>query len=553
VIGGAHGGPSAVAFARQTNEDARIVLIEKEPHVTWVEANLRHHLEGKANLCESDWQKNDASFEREYDVSVMTNTLALSIDMDARAVNAQTGSLVKRIGFDRLVYAGGAISEPLPFDVPIDACVANFRNLYDLNAIKSALASGAKRAVVLGGGFYGIEAAQALCAQGTKVTLVEKRAQLMSRFSLLLGQAIKRDLEKLGVELIFQDEAVGLTMLEKSQMAISLRSGRVLETDLMISAIGSRPRSNLLAEAGAALLSDGSILVDAEMCTTLPGVYACGSAVSLPHVLLGERVWLPQPSMIERSAQVAGVNAAAFGRQKKDCVMPRPGAVILQVGPHWYGKTGLSHVEARLLFDDADLVTSTVHGLSAESWADGDELCVRLLLHKAQNRILGGEVFGQAGVARRLDILSILVSQGLSPEHLVNLDMAYSAVLGPAFDPLKEAGARAIRVISEDSRFLSTEELALWMAEQRRFTLIDVGMKPAISENSAEQLIEKLWVPLEDLRNRVSEFDAGKPIVLSSLSGKRALVAERILNQRGLKNVYQLEGGRKSWELVTAS
>jgi rhodanese-related sulfurtransferase len=272
------------------------------------------------------------------------------------------------------------------------------------------------------------------------------------------------------------------------------------------------------------------------MASSLPDIYACGSAVNIIQALSNERIWMPEPAIISRSANIAGFNAACDNPHDYEKVKPFCGTLVIQIGNNSFARTGLQDHQARMLFGDDNVLTTTVFKHST---------CVKLLVNKAHNIIIGGEVFGKNGILRRIDLIAIAVREGWSCEHLIDVDMAYKSKDILSFEPLKEAATRALLAVRDRSHLVSIEQLALWLAHKKNFHLVDVGKKPALAAN-----VQSLHMPLEHLRDRLDELPCDDPIVLYSHSGHRSYLAHMALKQRGLNNVYYLDGGIVSWKLM---
>ena len=541
VVGGAHGGPSAVARARQANENARIILVEQELFVTWVQASVKYYLSEDDTRIKVALSEQEKYFAKRYNVEIMTNTRAVCLDLDAKILLVEKNKRIERIAFDSMVFAGGAISKKLDIANLTGPRIAHFRNLLDISNIKKALSEGASNIAVVGCGFYGIEAALALRALGLKISIIEKKKRIMPYFSLAFSEAILAKIRQQDISIKLGTEII---TCEKSGLGFSLglSDNTQLDTDLVVTCIGITPRTSLLAEAGAALDPEGLIRVDDYMATTLPHVFACGSAVSVPQAITNERTWIPQPAIVLRTAHIAGLNAALDRQSDWDVLKPFCGTLITQIGDTLFARTGLQEHKARELLGDNQVFTTTVFGCEAESYEH--EICVKLLVDKANNRIIGGEVFGRQGVERRIDLLSVAVLESFTPDQLINLDMAYLANSGPAFDPLKDAAFRAKLAIKDNALIMNIDQLVLWLAHNKDFCLVDVGETPLISSH--------MHMPLESLRDRLGELPKDDtPIVLYSKSGHRSYLAQAALKQRGITNVYHLDGGITTWNLVS--
>lgn len=557
VIGGALGGPVAAARARGYDEDARILLLERHTHVSWVQADLRYHLEGKVHRL-ADLDKERASFfDRRHRIEVRTGCEAVGIDVDARRVlvrGVESGAN-ERIPFDAVIFSGGARVTWPDVDGLRERApgLTGFRNYDDLVGIRGALAGGAKKAVVLGCGHNGLDAACGLLAAGLEVEMLDRASRILPTLSLPASHAVARELRKQGVKLRLGDAVESVEVLSGSRRVLTLRSGAKVEADLVVVCTGMRPRTELLAEAGASLNPDGSVRVDAHMQTTLPRVFACGTAVSVPHAVTRAPVWNPNAALSTRTAQVAGRSAALFERGGKlESLSPVAGTEVMEVGDLRFARTGLSDGEARLAYGGDRVLVNTVHTWSSEAWigepGEHRELTVRLVVDKAQDRIVGGEVWGSVGVPRRADLLSAAVVEGWSPSRLATLDVAYTPAIGPALDPLNAAGSVAEQALAGEAWLIDAETLALKLARGEALTLLDVG--------KGDRGDRDLWpegtvhIPLEELRDRLDELPRELPVAVLSHTGRRGHLAARILKQRGYENVQNLDGGAISWRLM---
>ncbi|MFZ9888438.1 MAG: NAD(P)/FAD-dependent oxidoreductase, partial [Myxococcota bacterium] len=266
VIGGALGGPVAAARARGFDETARITLLERLPSVSWVQADLRYHLEGKVQRLDELDQERENFFERRHRIEVRTSVEALSLDVDARRVlvrDVESGS-TERLPFDAVIFSGGAqVTWPnIPgLDGRAEGCTG-FRNWNDLQGIRDAMAAGAKRAVVLGCGHNGLDAAEGLLAAGFDVTVVERGGRILPTLSVPASLAAAHALRARGVNLRLREAVTSVEVLPQGRRVLTLASGGKLEADLVVVCTGMAPRTRLLAEAGASLNPDGSVRTD---------------------------------------------------------------------------------------------------------------------------------------------------------------------------------------------------------------------------------------------------------------------------------------------------
>ncbi len=560
VIGGALGGPVAAARARGYDEDARILLLERHTHVSWVQADLRYHLEGRVHRLRELDQERATFFDRRHRIEVRTGCEAIGIDVDARRVLVRSADPsasggTDRIPFDAVIFSGGASVIWPDIDGLRERApgLTGFRNWDDLTRIREALAGGAKKAVVLGCGHNGLDAAEGLLAAGLEVEMLDRANRILPTLSLPASHAVASVLRRRGVKLRLGDAVTSVETLPGGRRALTLSSGQTVEADLVVVCTGMRPRTQLLAEAGASLNPDGSVRVDAHMQTTLPRVFACGTAVCIPHAVTRAAVWNPNAAISTRTAQVAGRSAALEGRGGElESLSPVAGTEVMEVGDMRFARTGLSDGEARSAYGSERVLVNTVHTWSSEAWIGEPgahrEISVRLVVDKERNLIVGGEVWGTDGVPRRTDILAAAVVEGWSPSRLSTLDVAYTPAIGPALDPVNAAGSIAQQALADEAWLIDAESLALKLARGEAITLVNVGK----ADRGDHDLWPKgtLQIPLEDLRDRVRELPKDRPVIVLSHTGRRGHLAARILKQRGYASVHNLDGGGISWRLM---
>ena len=542
VIGGAGGGPTAASRAREFDEDARIVLVEKKPHVSWVQAGLRHHLEGRVQRLQQLDEDRREFFASRHRIELRTNTEAVRIDPDSQRVVLRTGGQGQEaLRYDAVIFSGGAEVMPPPVAGLGGPRVTGFRTVDDLVAIQTAIQQGAKRAVVVGCGPFGVDAACGLRSAGLEVDVIERSDRILPAMSLLGARAAVLALARVGARVHLQEDIAQSTPLGAG-LRLSLKSGKSIDADLVVLTSGLRPRTQLLAEAGAALNSDGTVRVDAHMETTLPRVYACGTAISVTHAVTRRPLWLPQAAVATRSAQIAGHNAAVD--RPREALSPLAGTALYLVGEERFARTGLSESDARKALGDGNVIAVTIHGYAGEAWIGGDAMCVRLVVDRIAGVVVGGEVWGREGVPRRIDLIAAAVVNGWSPARVTDLDMAYAPMLGPSFDPIQIAGQVAAKTLTGEANPVGAEALALRVLKGE-VALLDVS-RPGTAGTWPPGTLQ---IPLEALREHLADLPRDKPLVVVSQTGQRGYLAWRILKQRGF-SASHLDGGALSYKLT---
>jgi len=532
VLGGAISGPAAAARARETDEHADIRLLERSRDVSYAACALAYHASGEVPSLEALNRERADFFWDVHRVKVETGTAVARIDARARVVVANG----RRVAYDALVYALGAESV-LPALPGLRGArnAFRFRTLADLEALLARTDRGGRRVAVLGGGFIGVEAADGLARRGCQVTLVEQGERILPAFSPGAAQLAADALRDLGVVVVEGARAARAARDGRDIRSLRLDRGRSLDVEAVVVAAGLAPRTGLLRRAGALLHADGSVAIDDRCATSLPGVFACGVCVSVPHAVTGRPAWLPQAAIADRTAQVAGACAAGGDAR----IGPAVGSAIVRAGEITLGRAGLTREEAAV-YAGAGAAVTLVHAPSRDPFFPGAaDMRVELIHHRGSGRILGAEVVSRSGADKRIDVLAAAILGGLTVEQLAGVDLAYAPPFSPARDPVNVAGGVAALSRAGLSESWSAEELA---TRRRRVTVVDVRGEPSSAEGT---LAGALRVPLRALRGRLARMPGG-PLVFVCDTGRLSYLATRIARQRGRAAAY-LSGGLAAW------
>jgi NADPH-dependent 2,4-dienoyl-CoA reductase/sulfur reductase-like enzyme/rhodanese-related sulfurtransferase len=532
VLGGAISGPTAAARARETDEDADVLLLERSAEVSYAACALAYHASGEVADLEALNRERGVFFWDVYRVRVQTGAAVAGIDPKARAVLVKGGS----VPYDSLVYALGAESVvPSIRGLQGARNAFRFRTLPDLRGLLARADRGPRRVAVLGGGFIGVEAADGLARRGCKVTLIERGARILPAFSPAASRAAADALRERGVTVLEGTEVVRAARGGAEIRTLQVRPGRTLAVEAVVVAVGLRPRTRMLARAGGRLHADGSVLIDNRCATSLPGVFACGVCVSVPHAVNGRPVWLPQAALADKTAQVAGACAAGG-----DAVIgPAVGSAVVRAGELTLGRTGLTGEEVAA-YAGTDWASARVHAPSREPLFPGSaDTQLELFYQRRSGRLLGAEVVSRSGADKRVDVLAAAILGGLTVDQLAALDLAYAPPYSPARDPVNVAATVAAAARAGLSDGWSPAEV--W-ARRRRVTVIDVRGDERLQPGTLASALE---VPLHALRDRLAELD-GRPLVFICDTGRLSYLATRIARQRGRQAAY-LSGGLLTW------
>lgn len=529
IVGGTQAGPTAAARAREIDDDARITIVQRGGHLSFGFTGLHHHLAGEVgSLAELD-REDAAFFEQSYGVQALLHTEAIGLNVAGRTLTVRSGGVESALGWDSLVFALGAESSRL--EAVRGDNVFTLRSLADAAALVKARAQGARRAVVVGGGSFGLEAVDGLTRAGFEVTLVEERARLLPRFGAQVASALREALAQRAT-VITGERVVGADHAQGRVTAVQLASGRRVETDLVVVCAGVRPRTELLREAGVGLRPDGTVAVDERAAVAgAPGVFACGASVSVPDAVSGQHRWWAQAAIADKVAQAAGENAAGG-----DARMSRfTGTMVVRVGDVAVGRVGLSAAEARSVFGDDDVDTSLVPGRTHDAWFPASQpLLLELISRRSTGTVLGAEACGGA-VDRRLDVVAVAIAGGLTVETLAGIDLCAAGAFGGARDVVNTAATLAVVERRGGGRSITPTDLLA----RTDWQIVDLRSAPSDDPG----LVGAVRIPLAELRARYRELDPARPTVVHCTSGRAGWLAMRMLRQRGFADVSNLSGG----------
>lgn len=538
VIGGVAGGATAAARLRRNSESAEIVLVERGPYISFANCGLPYHLSGAIAEREQLLVSSAEAFNARYRVDVRTRTEAIAIDRVAKTLrlrNLATGEEYDE-AYDRLLLSPGA--EPIRPRLPgIDSPrIFGLRNIPDLDRVMAHLDTAKpRRAVVIGGGFIGIEVAENLHERGLFVTVVEGAAQILTPLDAEMAAIVHAHMREKQIELYlsapverFEDKA--------DHTLVYLANGKRLQADLIVLAIGVRPETTLARAAGLALGTSGGIRVNEWLQTSDPAIYAVGDAIEVTQTISGKQVLIPLAGPANRQGRMAADNMLGGERAAYKGTL---GTAILKAFDLAAGSTGLN--EKQLQAAGIDYLSSITHGGSHASYYPGATALSLKLLYAPDGRILGAQAVGAAGADKRIDVIATAIHGGLKVADLAELELAYAPPFSSAKDPVNIAGYVADNVLRGEQRLIHWQELS---ARPREAQLIDVRTS---AEFALGSIPGARHLELDSLREHLTELDPAQPVIVFCQIGLRGYLASRILQQAGFTDVRNLSGGYKTW------
>ena len=532
IIGGVAGGASCAARLRRLDENAEIVMVERGPYVSYANCGLPYHVGGVIVDEASLLIANPQLFRDQFAIEVRTNTEAVTIDAKAKTValrDVATGA-IKLESYDKLVLSPGAVSikPPLPgIDHP---GIFHVRTVPDARAIRDWMSSKptGKRAVVIGGGFIGLEMVENLVHQGFDVTLLELADQILAPLDVEQSRAVEDVLRRHGVALALGEAVTGFVHQACGEIAVQTKAGTTYTANIVILALGVRPDTDLAKSAGLRLGERGGIKVDEHMRTSDPDIYAVGDAVEVHDVVTGADTLLALAGPANRQGRIAA--DAIKGRSSR--FRGVQGTAIIGLFGTTVAWTGASEKTLRRLGRDDFEKIYLYPNHHARYYPGAKTIAMKLIFAKADGRILGAQAYGEEGVDRRIDVIATLIQKGGTVYDLEEAELCYAPQYGSAKDAVNFAGMIAANVLREDM------PVAHWSTDDTSL-LLDVR-EPA--EIAAYAVSDAIHIPLKQLRARLSELPRDREIAVICRSGQRAYLATRILLQNGF-SAKTLSGG----------
>lgn len=544
IIGGVAGGATVAARLRRMDEKANIILFERGKYVSYANCGLPYYIGDTINNREKLFVQTAKGFTDRFRIDIRTEQEVTAIRPDKKEVeikNLSTGETYTET-YDKLVLSPGA--EPLrPGIEGIGSKkIFTLRNVPDTDTIKNYVnTENPKRAIVVGGGFIGLEMAENLHDLGIQVDVVEMANQVMAPLDFSMAAIVHRQLTDKGVGLHLED---GVSRFEEKDggVTVHLRSGKQIATDMVLLSIGVRPETKLAKDAGLAIGERGGIAVNDYMQTSDADIYALGDAVEVRHLVTGQSALIPLAGPANKQGRIVADNIV-FGNKKK-----YPGSIGTSIAKVFDLTVAAAGANAKLLQqNNIPYISSYTHGASHAGYYPGAvPLSIKILFAPENGKLLGAQIVGFNGVDKRIEMLAQVIQRGGTVHDLAELEHAYAPPYSSAKDPVNMAGFVAENILNKKSRIIQWRELAELPADTIR---IDVRTHDEYKLGTIPGFIN---IPVDELREHLDELPKEKPIVVTCAVGLRGYLAYRILVQNGFKHVRNLSGGYKTWSVATA-
>ena len=543
IIGGVAGGATAAARIRRNTEQAEIILFEKGEHISYANCGLPYYLGGVIEERERLFVQTPESFGKRFNIDVRVNSEVIGIDTIEKQVHIRTSDGREYTeSYDKLLLSPGAspVRPPLP---GIDSeGIFTLRNVTDTDRIKSFMQQKeVKNAVIVGGGFIGLEMAENLHHRGIRVSIVEMGNQVMSPIDFSMASLVHKQLQEKGIQL-FLGQTVESFTDNSGKVTVHLKSGIKLESDLVLLSIGVKAETTLARKAGLRLGEMQGIYVNKHMQTSDENIYAVGDAIEYPHPTTG-KPWLNfLAGPANRQARIAADNMV-FGN-----VLSYEGSIgtsIAKVFDITVASTGLPG--KRLKQMGIPYLSATTHASSHASYYPGAlPMSIKITFSPTDGRLYGAQIVGYDGVDKRIDQYALFIKKGGTTEELTLLEQAYAPPYSSAKDPVAITGYIAGNILSGKMTPLYWRELS--ETDISRITLVDVRTREEFELGTIPGAIN---IPLEELRERMKELPMERPVYLFCSVGLRGYLASNILKGNGYRDVRNLIGGLKTYDTST--
>ena len=516
IVGGVAGGASAAARLRRLDESAEIVMFEGGEYISFANCGLPYYIGGEIVKKSALTLQTPQSFRSRFNVDVRVNSEVTAIDRAAKTVTVNSkerGEYTE--SYDKLILSPGAAPiVPNMEGADLDR-VFTLRNIPDTIKIKEYVEEEFPgSAVVVGGGYIGVEMAENLKKAGVEVTIVELADHVIAPLDYDMACDVHRHLRENGVTLILQNGVQSIAE-EGSKLKVTLSSGQV-ETDMVILAVGVRPDTALAKEAGLTLNPRGAIVVDEHMLTSDPDIYAVGDAVEITDFVTGQKGYIPLAGPANKQGRIAADNICGIPSVYKNT----QGSSILKVFDMTVATTGVNERTAKAAGLNYDKVY-TYSNSHASYYPGSTGMSIKTIYEKGTGRILGAQIVGFDGVDKRCDVLATAIRAGMTASDLCDLELCYAPPFGSAKDPVNFVGYVIENTLSGQVKNFFWDDVAS-LPRDGSVTLLDVRTD---SERGNGQYIEGfLHIPVDELRQRAGELDKSKPVYIHCRTGLRSYV-----------------------------
>ncbi|MBQ6810826.1 MAG: FAD-dependent oxidoreductase [Firmicutes bacterium] len=541
IIGGVAGGASAAARLRRLDEKAEIILLERGEFVSFANCGLPYYIGGEITEQRNLTLQTPQSFKSRFNIDVRVFSEAVAIDPEQKLVKiADRKNHTEYVeSYDKLILSPGA--EPIRPKIPglDNEKVFTLRNIPDTLKIKDHIEKNRPRSVaVIGGGYIGVEMAENLAKAGLEVTIIELADHLIAPLDFDMAADVHRYIKAKGVKLCLGN---GVTSVEEvgNELHLHLQKG-CIKADMVLLSVGVNPDTALAKACGIRLNRRGSIMVNANMETSIKDIYAAGDAVEVTDFITEEPAFIPLAGPANKQGRICADNICGFGSEYKGT----QGSSVLQLFDMTIATTGINERTAQAQGIDYDKAY-TYSPSHATYYPGASQMSVKALWDKKTLKILGAQIVGFDGVDKRMDVLATAIRFGAKITDLAELELCYAPPFGSAKDPINMLGFVAENVVTGKMKQFFWHDVET-LPRDGSVTLLDTRTPMEVSRGKIDGFFN---IPLDSLRENLDKIPKGKPVYVHCHSGLRSYIACRILSGNGY-DCYNLAGGWRLYESV---
>ncbi len=530
IVGGVAGGMSAATRLRRLDESAEIIVIEKSGYVSYANCGLPYYIGGVIKDESSLLLQSPESLKQRFNIDVRINSQGVKIDRENKTLLVENLSTKESylLSYDKLILSPGAA--PIRPQIPGIERALSLRSVEDTQKIFSQVATKPASAVVIGGGFIGVEVAENLVHQGIKTSIVEAASQLLAPLDPEMAYLVNKEMVTNGVDLY-----LGLSASQITEREVCLSDGQCIAAELVILAIGVKPETSLASDAGLKIGVKGGIVVDKFNLTSDPDIYAAGDATEKIDALDNNPSLVPLANIANRHGRVIADHIN--GRKVRE--VKTIGSAIVKVFDLAIATTGWN--EKRLISAKRDYrVIHTHPGSHAGYYPGASTMAIKLIFDPKSGEIFGGQAIGRDGIDKRIDVIATAIRSKITAPELADLELAYAPPYGSGKDPINMLGYIAENIISGLTQSAQWNEIDKYL--EAGYILLDVRNE---DEFARGQIPDSINIPLDQLRERHSEIKA-KKVLITCQVGQRGHSATLLMKNLGYEAV-NLDGGYHLW------
>lgn len=542
IVGAVAGGASTAARLRRLDEKAEIIIFEKGEYISYANCGLPYYIGNVIKDRNKLFVQTASAFNQRFNIDVRVQTEVLSIDAKNKTIQAldqQSGNTYTE-SYDKLVLSPGAepVRPPLP-GIDLDG-IFTLRNVNDTDYIKAyADKNNSGKAVVIGGGFIGLEMAENLHMLGMDISIIEMGNQVLAPVDFAVAAIVQQHIRSKGIDLRLNTSVTGFEK-KGNGLSVMLKDGTSIDADMVLLSIGVRPDTKLAANAGLKLGTAKGIWVNEYLQTSFADIYAVGDAIEFTNPITGQSISTFLAGPANKQGRICANNIAGGNTDKYKGAINTAIVKVFDMTVATAGTAAKHLIAAKI----PHIVSTTHSGSHAGYYPGSLQMSIQIAFSPETGILYSAQIAGFEGVDKRIEMLASVISRGSTIFELMEIEHAYAPPFSSAKDPVNIAGFVAENVLHKKMKMIYWNDIDI-----ENSILIDVRSEEEFSEGNIPGAKN---IPVDVLRSRMNEIPFDKKVILYCAVGQRGYLAQQILNQNGFENIYNLSGGYQTWKHTNA-